>query len=110
MAINPLVIINIGEYILEAITWALRTTAVHLVILFGDFAKSEWCLDELHLIIESRTSIVPKFWESKVRMDDKNGMYAEAFRKHKEVAKFNTPMLEKRKISLCRFHSCKLYQ
>ncbi|GLJ31253.1 hypothetical protein SUGI_0626800 [Cryptomeria japonica] len=97
--------IRVGQYVPEAITCALRTVSVHVVILSPNFAESEWCLDELNLIIQSRTPIVPVFWEirpSEVRMEDRNGVYAKAFRKHKHAGKFSTSTLEKWKNALRR--------
>ncbi|XP_057855115.1 probable 2' cyclic ADP-D-ribose synthase BdTIR [Cryptomeria japonica] len=92
-----------GQYIPQALIFAIRSASVHVVILSENYAESEWCLDELLLIRETGAPIVPVFWKirpSDVRMENKNGVYAKAFRKHKKVGKFDSRTLEKWKAAL----------
>ncbi|GLJ31249.1 hypothetical protein SUGI_0626570 [Cryptomeria japonica] len=97
--------LRVGQYIPEAITCAIRRASVHVVILSPHYAESEWCLDELYLLFQTGAPIIPVFWKvrpSEVRMEEKNGVYTKAFRKHKEAGKFSTSTLEKWKNSLRR--------
>ncbi|GLJ31250.1 hypothetical protein SUGI_0626590 [Cryptomeria japonica] len=90
--------LRVGQYVPEAITCAIRRAAVHIVILSPNYAESEWCLDELYLLIQTGAPIVPVFWKvrpSEDRMEDENGVYAKDFRKHKKAGKFSTETLEK---------------
>ncbi|GLJ08060.1 hypothetical protein SUGI_0080620 [Cryptomeria japonica] len=92
-----------GQYTPQAITSAIRSSSVHIVILSPKYAESEWCLDELLLIIQTGAPIIPVFWEirpSDVRMEDENGVYARAFQMHKQAGKFNTRTLGKWKNAL----------
>ncbi|GLJ08063.1 hypothetical protein SUGI_0080700 [Cryptomeria japonica] len=92
-----------GQYTPQAITCAIRSASVHVVILSPKYAQSEWCLDELLLIIQTGAPIVPVFWEirpSDVRMEDENGVYARAFQMHKQAGKFSSRTLEKWKNAL----------
>ncbi|GLJ08056.1 hypothetical protein SUGI_0080540 [Cryptomeria japonica] len=94
-----------GQYIPQAITYAIFSASVHVVILSPNHAQSEWCLDELFLTIQTGAPIVPVFWKirpSEVRMEDKNGVYAKAFREQKRDGKFNSRTLEKWKATLRR--------
>ncbi|GLJ08061.1 hypothetical protein SUGI_0080630 [Cryptomeria japonica] len=94
-----------GQYIPQAITCAIRSASVHVVILSPNYADSEWCLDELFLIVQTGAPIIPVFWQirpSEVRMEDKNGVYAKAFREHKRAGKIYIRTLEKWKAALRR--------
>ncbi|GLJ31256.1 hypothetical protein SUGI_0626880 [Cryptomeria japonica] len=53
--------LGVGQYIPEAITCAIRRAYVHVVILSPTFAESEWCLDELCLLIQTGAPIIPMF-------------------------------------------------
>ncbi|GLJ08064.1 hypothetical protein SUGI_0080740 [Cryptomeria japonica] len=94
-----------GQYIPQAITCAIRSASVHVVILSPNYGQSEWCLDELFFIVQTGGPIIPVFWQIRpceVRMEDKNGVYAKAFREHKRAGKFNSRTLEKWKAALRR--------
>ncbi|KAH9312728.1 hypothetical protein KI387_027763, partial [Taxus chinensis] len=95
--------IQVGDSTAESIKHAIRTASVHVVILSPKYAESEWCLDELLLILESRAPMVPVFWEIKpsvVRMEDEDGVYARTFQIHYKAGKFNSLVLEKWKMAL----------
>ncbi|GLJ08055.1 hypothetical protein SUGI_0080530 [Cryptomeria japonica] len=95
--------IRVGEYIPQAITCGIQVASVHAVILSPNYAQSQWCLDELLLIIQTGAPIVPVFWgiqPSEVRMANENGVYAKAFEMHKRTGKFNSQKLEKWKNAL----------
>ncbi|XP_057837942.2 probable 2' cyclic ADP-D-ribose synthase BdTIR [Cryptomeria japonica] len=86
-----------GEYVPGAIRHAIRKASVHVAIFSPSYAESEWCLDELHLMLKTGAPIVPVFWEiqpSQLRMEDDNGVYARAFQKHKQAGKFDIGTLE----------------
>ncbi|XP_057834375.1 probable 2' cyclic ADP-D-ribose synthase BdTIR [Cryptomeria japonica] len=92
-----------GQYIPQAITCAIRSASVHVIILSPNYVESEWFLDELLLIIQTWAQIVPMFWQirpSDVRMENKNRVYAKAFRKHKQARKFDSRTLQKWKGTL----------
>ncbi|GLJ08052.1 hypothetical protein SUGI_0080500 [Cryptomeria japonica] len=72
--------------------------SLHVAIFSPSYAESEWCLDELYLMLRTGAPIVPVFWEirpSQLRMEDNNGVYARAFQKHNQVGKFDIQTLEK---------------
>ncbi|GLJ31255.1 hypothetical protein SUGI_0626870 [Cryptomeria japonica] len=95
--------VRVGQYIPEAIVCAIRRAGVHIVILSPNYAESEWCLDELYLLIQTGAPIIPVLWKvrpSEVRMEEKDGVYAKAFRKHNKAGKFSTSTLDKWKSAL----------
>ena len=95
--------IEVGDNIVQSIVYAIRTSSVHIVILSPQYANSEWCLDELNLMITSGARIIPVFWgvrPSEVRMENNNGVYARAFQAHKQARKFNFRVLNKWKKAL----------
>ena len=82
-----------GEPIRDSIRHAIRSTSVHIVIFSPRFAESEWCLDELVWMLETRAPIVPVFCgvePSEVRLQEEDGAYVRAFRVHKQCGKFDT--------------------
>lgn len=73
-----------GENITPQIESAIRTASVHIAIFSPGYADSRWCLDELVLMLESRSksrsTIIPVFYgvqPSELRWTrGKNGVYA----------------------------------
>jgi len=75
-----------GDNITPQIKSAIRTASVHIAILSPGYADSQWCLDELVLMVESmsksRSTIIPVFYS--VKPSDlrwtrgKKGVYARA--------------------------------
>eukprot|EP00253_Pinus_taeda_P007627 PITA_07627 len=51
-----------GEYITPQIHSAIRTASVHIAIFSPRYADSNWCLDELLLMFESGSTIIPVFY------------------------------------------------
>lgn len=95
--------IEVGDNIAQSIVHAIRTSSVHIVILSPNYANSEWCLDELNLMITTGARIIPVFWgvrPSEVRMEDNNGVYARALQAHRRARKFNSRVLNKWKVAL----------
>jgi len=62
---------------------AIRTATVHVAIFSPRYAESEWCLNELLYMLESRALIIPVFYHvdpAVVRWPQGKGVYAEALR------------------------------
>ncbi|GLJ08053.1 hypothetical protein SUGI_0080510 [Cryptomeria japonica] len=77
-----------GEYVPAAIRQAIRKASVHVAILSPNYADSEWCLDELHLMLKTGAPIVPVFWEirpSQLRMENDNGTKVRCWRKYQNA-------------------------
>eukprot|EP00253_Pinus_taeda_P007810 PITA_07810 len=53
--------LRIGEDIPSQIKEAIRTASVHVAIFSPNYAQSRWCLDELALMVESGSTIIPVF-------------------------------------------------
>lgn len=54
-----------GENINTQIEGAIRTASVHGAIFSPGYADSNWCLNELVLMVESKTTILPVFYNVK---------------------------------------------
>lgn len=70
-----------GDHFPSQIENAIKTASVHVAIFSPRYAKSEWCLNELVLMLESGAQIIPVFYH--VRPNDlrrKDGKYAEDLR------------------------------
>jgi len=69
-----------GLPITSQIEVAIQFACVHIAIFSPTFAQSSWCLDELFLMIKSRTPILPVFYELKPPdlNGHLNGVYDEA--------------------------------
>eukprot|EP00253_Pinus_taeda_P033013 PITA_33013 len=50
-----------GENILHQIKEAIGTASVHVAIFSPTYAQSTWCLEELALMVESKSTIIPVF-------------------------------------------------
>jgi len=72
-----------GVHFPSQIIGAIRSASVHVAIFSPTYAASQWCLDELLLMQESRAPIIPVFYKVKpadLRWTDQNktGVYAKA--------------------------------
>lgn len=71
----------VGNDFPSQIEYAIKTAFVHVAILSPRYAESEWCLNELLLMLESGAPIIPVFYHvqpNDLRRTD--GKYAEALR------------------------------
>jgi len=84
-----------GNRINSEIENAIKVASIHIAIFSKGYAESEWCMDELALMVESESIIISAFhgvnptkiWQNPV--DGMNGVYAEALRKLKEEKTFD---------------------
>lgn len=72
-----------GRNITSQIEAAIEVASVHVAIFSPSYAQSKWCLDELHLMVKSKGTILPVFYKvqpSELRWTGKGkrGSYAEA--------------------------------
>lgn len=79
-----------GRTVNSELEKAIKFAYVHVVIFSKRYAESEWCLDELLLMVKSQSIIIPVFYDVK-RSDimlsmvgGMNGVYVEALRILKE--------------------------
>lgn len=64
---------------------AIKTASIHVAIFSPGYADSEWCLNELVLMVESRAPIIPVFYnvqptDLRHTQDKDKGKYAESLR------------------------------
>lgn len=62
---------------------AIKNASVNVAIFSPGYAESEWCLDELLYMLESKADIIPVFYHVEpavVRRPQGKGIYAEALR------------------------------
>eukprot|EP01018_Ginkgo_biloba_P037111 Gb_09104 [translate_table: standard] len=73
-----------GEEFSHAITEAIQSSSVHIAIFSPHYAKSHWCLRELALMVKTRNTIIPIFYNVKPEeLRWANGAFAAAnFDKH----------------------------
>jgi hypothetical protein len=74
---------QVGDTLTSQIQDAIKTASVHVAIFSPRYAESKWCLDELHLMVESGKPIIPVFYHvhpAELRRTQREGMYAEALR------------------------------
>lgn len=81
--------IGAGSEIKERLIEAIKTSQVAVVLISENYATSQWCLEELRLIMElhsvNRIHVVPIFYRvdpSDVR--HQRGRFAAAFQKHED--------------------------
>ncbi|KAH9317324.1 hypothetical protein KI387_019093, partial [Taxus chinensis] len=77
--------IELGDSIPSAIRNAIFSASIHIAIFSKGYAESAWCLAELDLMLQSKSIIIPVFYD--VAPSDlryfKKGVYADSFAKHK---------------------------
>jgi len=100
-----------GVHFPSQIIGAIRSASVHVAIFSPTYAASQWCLDELLLMQESRAPIIPVFYKvepADLRWTDQNkkGVYAKALDKlqmkktvdsqtHEEKPRYDSATLQK---------------
>lgn len=52
-----------GDNMTAQVEGAIRTASVHVAIFTPTYAESSWCLDELVLMLESGSTIIPVFYK-----------------------------------------------
>lgn len=50
-----------GDPLTAQIEAVIQTASIHVAIFSPKYAESEWCMNELHLMVESRRPIIPVF-------------------------------------------------
>jgi hypothetical protein len=73
-----------GDSITSQIESAIRTASVHVAIFSPGYAESNWCLNELVLMLDSGATIIPVFYHLKpaeLRWTRGDGVYAEALQR-----------------------------
>ena len=88
--------IRTGEECWESIEDAIKNTPIAVVVFSERYAESEWCLKELHVMLEapSRKKILPIFynvtpWDLRI---PERGQFKDGFKKLKK--KFNLNLME----------------
>ena len=80
-------VIDKGQDAWTCIEHAIKTTSIGLVIFSENFAQFKWCLDELHVMLNTPSmKVLPIFYKVQpcnVRFSEK-GLFAIAFDKLKE--------------------------
>jgi len=75
-----------GSRINSVLENAINFASIHIVIFSAGYAQSAWCMDELLLMISSRSIIIRVFYNLNPtemlsnRVDGMNGVYVEALR------------------------------
>lgn len=73
-----------GQKVNSEVENAIKVASVHIAIFSRRYAESEWCMDELLMMVKSHSVIIPVFYDVKpsdIRfnsVDGMNGVYAEA--------------------------------
>jgi leucine-rich repeat protein SHOC2 len=86
--------LNVGENFDSEIKGAIKSASVHVAIFSQTYAESKWCLNELQLMLESGSPIIPVFY--KVKPADlrwtrgKDGVYAQALSKLEEKRTYDS--------------------
>jgi len=82
-----------GYPIASQLEAAIKVASVHIAVFSPTYAESSWCLDELVLMVESKATILPVFYDVKpdvVRWTRKTGAYAEALREHERKTTYDS--------------------
>ncbi|KAH9293941.1 hypothetical protein KI387_040864 [Taxus chinensis] len=81
---------ELGDSIPSTIENVISSASVHIAIFSTNYANSPWCLDELDLMLQTKTRIIPIFYHVKpmdLRYTEK-GAYADAFTTHTEKGRY----------------------
>jgi len=90
-----------GENSTSQIEGAIATASVHVAIFSATYAESEWCLNELVLMVESGATIIPVFYHVKPLKlrwtpgGDESGVYAEALRRLEKKKRYEPNTVQK---------------
>jgi hypothetical protein len=85
-----------GDDLTAQIKGAILKASVHIAIFSQNYAKSNWCLDELLLMLQSRATILPVFYVGVKPSDlrwvqrEHEGVYARALRELEIKKTFDT--------------------
>ncbi|KAH9288789.1 hypothetical protein KI387_032906, partial [Taxus chinensis] len=82
-----------GDSFPSTIETAIRSASVQIAIVSKRYAESSWCLDELGLMLQSQSKIIPVFygvepWELRHIEIGGKGVYANAFTKYREKGRY----------------------
>eukprot|EP01018_Ginkgo_biloba_P023509 Gb_17378 [translate_table: standard] len=91
-----------GETLSDKIRDAISSASLHIAIFSKNYAESQWCLDELCLMLERGTKIIPVFYNVKpndLRWVDA-GAYADALKVHEKKKRSAPQTLQKWKNAL----------
>lgn len=96
-----------GYAITPQIEAAIHVAHFHIAIFSKNYAESRWCLDELVLMLKSRATILPIFFNvepSQLRWvgEDNDGWYAEALRNHQRNQRHDFKTIQTWRESLSR--------
>lgn len=79
-----------GDSLTSQIEGAIRTAFIHIAIFSPRYAESSWCLNELVLMLESRSTIIPIFHTVKPSdLTLENGKYAQQLREKEGKPRYN---------------------
>ncbi|GLJ23449.1 hypothetical protein SUGI_0443810 [Cryptomeria japonica] len=82
----------------------MTTSFLHIAILSSKYAESPWCLAELSFMLKTGKTVIPVFFEvdpGDIRWTPKgNGIYSDAFSKHKESGRYSPEKIEDWKVAL----------
>ena len=94
--------IRIGEECWKSIEDGIKNTSIAVVVFSERYVESEWCLKELHVMLEAHSSkkILPIFYNVKPwdLRNPERGKFGKGFEKLKE--KFNSKVIEEWKADL----------
>lgn len=82
-----------GDTITSQIQDAIKTASVHVAIFSPRYAESSWCLDELHLMVESGKPIISVFYgvqPTELRWTHGEGVYAQALGNHEKKRTYDS--------------------
>eukprot|EP01018_Ginkgo_biloba_P023528 Gb_26264 [translate_table: standard] len=95
-------VLRMGETLSDKIRDAISSASVHIAIFSKNYAESQWCLDELCLMLDSGAKIIPVFYYVKpndLRWVDA-GAYADALKVHEKKKRCGPQTLQKWKNAL----------
>ena len=94
--------IPIGEDCWKSIEDGIKNSPIAVVVFSEKYAESEWCLKELHVMLETHSckKILPIFYNVEPRdvRNPERGKFKDGFKKLKE--KFNSEIIEEWKADL----------
>ncbi|GLJ05877.1 hypothetical protein SUGI_0027090 [Cryptomeria japonica] len=94
--------LQLGDPIPSTIQNAINTSTVQISIFSPRYAESQWCLDELLLMLKTKARFIPVFFDVKpsdLRYPHK-GVYGRALGEHEEKGRFSNERLQQWKEAL----------
>eukprot|EP00253_Pinus_taeda_P018405 PITA_18405 len=87
--------IQAGYEISSQLADAIRTASVHVAIFSPRYAESDWCLNELLLMLKSNAPIIPVFYRiSPADVRWMRGVYGEALQTHEKKGRNDSSTIE----------------